>query len=400
MTLKPSYWCVPALLALFLLAACGGGNPTPDDTANSRNAPTSEPPAWVESADVITLDNVPNLRYLGRLDSPSEPSTIFAHSLSPDGTRLAGLDNEQLVVWDLITGETVFATARSSATHVYFSPDKTEVYTLTPEGVITIYDANNGTTQNTFNAVDNYNETKAFYAEDGWLAFGSLRGQVKIWDPLERTALGTIDAHDLRITALAFSVDGRLLATAGEEGTVKVWDWEGRELLNTLPDNTTVTALRFAPDNSQLAVGTRQNMRLWSLADSALERVIDTGPGGVELMAYSPDGRFLVTGGTPQDMTVWDPQSGAVVARLPEIGRDRVSMAFSPDGRLLLTAVLGGQATLWNMTTLTNSTVNRADLSTEGLVYNVDWTNDNRLLTIFGSTGGVYIWGIGADSAN
>ncbi len=395
----PKLWTAAMLwmLSVLLLTACAGSPPTPDDTVNSRTGPTSLPPAWVQSADVITLENVPELRYLGRLDSTSEPTTIFAHSLSPDGTRLAGLDNEQLMVWDLISGETIFGTARSSATHVFFSPDKTEVYSLTPQGVVTIYNANDGTTQNTFDAIDNFDDVSAFYAEDGWMAFGNLRGQVKIWDPLERTALATIDAHSLRVTALAFSDDGRLLATAGEDGQVKVWNWQEREVLNTLPDNQSVSILSFAPDNSQLAVGTRQNTRLWSLADSALERVIDTGPGGVELLAYSPDGRFLVSGGTPKDMSVWDPTSGGIVARLPDIGRDRVSMAFSPDGNLLLTAVLGGRATLWNMTTITSSTVNRADLSTEGLVYDVDWSSDNRLLTIFGTTGGVYIWGIGAE---
>ncbi len=401
MTLKRNHWPIVALLAFaLLLTGCAGATPTPDDSVDNRTAPTTEPPVWVESAAVITLDNVPSLRYLGRLDSPSEPTTIFAHSLSPDGTRLAGLDNEQLVVWDLISGQTLFATARSSATRVYFSPDKTEVYTLTPDGVIQIYDATNGLSQNTFTTVENYNDTQAFYAEDGWLAFGNLRGQVKIWDPLERSALATLEAHNLRVMALAFSADGGLLATASDDGEVKVWDWRERTLLHTLPGNTAVSVLRFAPDNRQLAVGTRQNMRLWSLADGSLTRVIDTGPGGVEIMAYSPDGRFLVTGGTPQDMTVWNPVSGGVVARLPEVGRDRVSLAFSPDGSLLLTAVLGGRATLWNMTTITNSTVNRADLSTEGLVYDVDWSSDNRLLTIFGSTGGVYIWGIGANTSS
>jgi WD40 repeat protein len=396
-TTRPHLRLVVVLCALVgLLAACAP--PAPDRDADTRALPTQPPPPWTDSVEPVTLDNIARIRYLGRLDSPSTPSTIFAHSLSPDGTRLAGLDNEQLVAWDLITGEVVFTTARGGALQVYYAPDKTEVYTLNAEGTVTIYNASSGISQTSLRAIEHYDDVHAFYDEDGWLAFGSRRGEVRVWDPLERQSLATISAHPQQVVALAFSPDGDLLATAGEEGIVRVWHWRSRELRHTLPDNPGVMTMRFSPDARQLAVGTREHTRLWSLADNALMRIVDTGPGGVEALAYSPDGRYLVNGGSPPEMSVWDPQTGALIARLPDVGRDRVSLAFSPDGDLLVTSVLGGPATVWNMTTLTQTTVNRADLRTEGAVFAVNWTSDSRLLTLFGASGGVYIWGIGPDA--
>ncbi|MBZ0294702.1 MAG: hypothetical protein K8L99_19220 [Anaerolineae bacterium] len=383
------------VIALALLAACAPSE-QPASEASGRNAPTAPAPDWTESAAPITLENVTNIALLGRLDNSGEPSTVFAHSLSPDGTRLAGLNNEQLLIWDLINGELVTSTTRLTANHVYFSPDKTEVYTVNPEGSVTIYDAETGKTRTDFESVPNFNETMAYYAEDGWLAFGSLRGSVKVWDPLERTARVTIEAHALRITALAFSDNGDLLATAGEEGTVKIWNWQDRELLATLDEGEPVDKIVFSPDATQLAVSVGENTRLWSIPDATRQRVIDTGPGGTEILAYTPDGRYLINGGDTPEIAVWDPQTGNLAARLPGTGGDRVALAFSPDGTLMVTSVLNGTTTLWNLTTITSTTVNRADLTISDLVFSVDWTSDSRLITVFSASGGVYVWGVKA----
>ncbi len=386
--------CLYGIVLIVVMAACASAAPTPD--SNVRIPPTLPPPEWRASGDVITLDNIGQIALLGRLDSPASPTTIFAHSLSPDGTRLAALDNEQLMAWDLISGALVFSTARGSANYVFYAPDKTEVYTITAQGGVTLYDANNGIPQNNFQAIDYPNDTLAFEPENGWLAFGNLPGQVKVWDPLERQSLVTFKAHDLQVTALAFSPDGTWLATAGEEGTVKVWDWRNRELLHTFTDNRPAHSLHFAPDVTQLAVSKREHIRLWSLENGQLIRTIESGEGGNPVVGFGMDGHYLVSGGTNVEISVWDTGTGGLAAKLPDVGADRTALAFSPDGTMLLTSSIMGRATLWNMTTLNERTVNNAVLDTGSLIFDVDWTSDNRLLTLFGTSGGVYIWGIPA----
>lgn len=390
------------VVACCLFAACvPAPTPEPDDLPGMvRGAPTQPPPEWIESADVITLETVPQIALLGRLDSPGLPSTVFAHALSPDGTRLAGLDNEQLVVWDLITGEMVFTTARRDATHVLFSADKTEVYTVDLTGLVRVHDAENGRTQTTFTAIRDYENILAFYPEAGWLAFGNREGEIRVWDPIERQSLVTYDAHDLAVRRMVFSPDGDWLATADNIGNIKVWDWRNRQLVTAIESEDPALALSIAPDNTMLAAGTSENIRLWSLPDGEYLRMLDTGPSAVQVMDFSPDGSYLVNGGATPEMLLWDPQTGNLIARLPDVGEDRLSMAFSPDGDLLLTSVLGGPAVLWNMRTITRNTVNRADLDLQGnSAYSVDWTSDGRLLTLFGMTGSVYIWGIPPEPA-
>lgn len=386
--------------AALLLAACSDAGPaatTPTPDLEVRAAPTVPPPAWVESAGVITLENANQLAYLGRLDGPAEPSTIFAHAIAPDGTRLAGLDNDQLIVWDLISGERAFGTARQDANRVYYAPDKTEVYLLSTTGTVLIIDALAGIEQTRFEAHPDFNSQAAFHNFDGWLAVGGRDGTIKVWDPLERQSLVTLRAHDLAVTALAFSPDGALLASYGDDGRIRVWDWRARTALATI-EARDVLRLRIAPRGDQIAAATRERVLLFALPDGTPVDTIDAGPGGTDILQYAPDGRYLLTGGSAAvEMSLWDPASGALAARLPGVGGDRVDAAFSPDGEMLLTSVLGGPVSLWNLDAVTATTLGRYDLENDGrLIFGVDWTDDDRLLTLFGASGSVYIWGIGA----
>lgn len=388
-----------ALCFIFLIAASGcAANPAPP--VDSRAAPTPPPPPWVDSSAAIALDNIAAIQYLGRLDADSIPSTIFAHALSPDGTRLAGLNNEQLIVWDLITGSIVFSTGRAGAVQVFFSPEKTEVYTLSIDGSGVIRDAETGAQNNSFSAIDDHNGVVAFDPENGWLAVGSLGGDVRIWDPVERRAVATLEAHRLQITALAFSADGERLATAGEEGSVKVWNWRTRELMTTFEDEAAALSLSFSPDGAQLAAGKGQDTRLWPLSEEQPELSLDTGAGGIEVLRYSPDSQYLLSGGAGvPDMSLWSAADGRLAAKLPGVGGDRVSAAFSPDGSLVVTSALSGSASLWNLSSIRGQSLERADLDTRGAaILAVDWSADNRLITLFGALTSVYLWGIGPET--
>lgn len=381
------------LLGLLLLAACA-----PQAPADPRIVPTLPPPAWTESTSPITLDSVARIGYLGRLDSLDEPSTIFAHALAPDGTRLAGLDNSQLIVWDLLSGEVIYGTARGDGIRVFYAPDKTEVYTLDPEGRVRAFDVTRGLDQGSFAGHPTYNATVSYYSRDGWLALGGLDGTVKVWDPLERESLVTLPAHRLQVRALAFSDDGRLLATAGEEGTVRVWDWEARQEVAAFEDDQIAETLAFAPRADQLAVGTREVIRVYPLDADGRALTLNAGLGGTSVLAYAPDGVYLISGGGEDDFSVWNPQSGALVARLTGSGGQRAAAVFAPDGTMLLTSAMGGLVALWNMTTITAQTVNSAPINTGGAsIFAIDWTGDQRLLTLFGARGSVQVWGVGPE---
>lgn len=397
-------------LLLLLLAACAGvgvTNPTPlpADDGQSREGVTPTPmpsaPAWREPVTVITRDNVAQIELLGRLDQLGTTSTLFSHALSPDSTRLAALSNTNLIAWDLITGQRLYSVARQGTSYLFYSPDKVELYLLDGEGRVLVMDAETGTLKTEFQGHPAFNEAHTYNVDLGLLALGGADGTIKVWDALERRSLVTFEAHPGEVARMVFSPDGELLATTDLSGEVRLWNWRERTLVNSL-DNQGARIIRmaFTPDGEQLAVGADSFINLWRVTDGEYRYTLQSDSGAVsDVLLYSPDGRFLVNGGTIPDMNVWDATTGDFLALLPELGGEPVSASFSPDGELLLASELDGRVTLWDMTNITSETVVRADLNVgTDRVLEVQWTPDGFLMLFFDAIGPVYVWGVPADS--
>lgn len=389
-----SRWIICA--AGLLLAACGVSSNTP--APPQRNPPTLAAPGWSEAVEPVTSANASNITLLGRLDQPETSSTLFDHALSPDATRLAALSNEEVLAWDLLTGQLIFRTARSGYTRLFYASDKTKLYAVDSAARVTVLDAETGSAENALAGHAHYAGVLAFDPENDRIAFGGRDGTVKIWELFERTALATFNAHDAPLSALAFSPDGARLATASRENAVRLWDWSNREQL----DEFTLTVgspqrLTFAPDGEQVAVGTEAGVWLWSLNGSTEPRLLSGhGGGAADLLAYSADGSFIVGGTRAGGLALWNTETGQYVDALEGAQGRQISADFSPDGAMLLTSALGGGVSLWNLMQPDQQAISRAQLPLASQqIYAVDWTDDGRLLLLFDATGPVYAWGIG-----
>ncbi len=387
-----------AVIAAALVGCAPQAQDTPPQSTfvpQPRDVPTQAPPIWIEAGAEITLANASQISYIGRLDALGTPSTIFAYAFSPDNTRLAGLNNEQLIVWDLITGRQIFSTARQDTQFVFYGADKAEVYTVDSTGLIRIYNADTGQSKTTIQGQDDFNNTVAYYGDQGWLALGSLKGTVKVWDVAARQSLVTIQAHNLQITCLGFSADGEQLATASDDLTIKIWNWRTKQTVAAA--QAAARHLVFSPDGTQLAAGEVDKTTLWNTADGKLLQTLNTLPGSTDVLIYSPDNQYVANAGSgAPNMTVWDTKTGALVNTLPAVGGDSTSAAFSPNGDLLVTSVLGGDTvTLWDVSQIQSADLPHADLpvGTRQILYS-DWTGDGFSLVLVDATGPIQIWGI------
>jgi WD40 repeat protein len=379
-----------------LLAACLPSAVT--DQPPQRNPPTLEAPVWHEAVEPITTDNASRVALLGRLDQPETSSTPFDHTISPDATRFAALNNEEILAWNLLTGQLVFRTARNNVTRLFYSSDKTELYAVDPHALVLILDAETGSTNTTLAGHSDYAGAIAFDAENDRMALGGRDGTVKIWDMFERTLLVTFTAHSAPIAALAFSSDGTQLVTASGDGTARTWDWQNGQQTAEYDIGTDLPQrIAFAPEGGQVALGSERSARLWSLTDPSLSRPLAIEQGGAnQLLMYAPTGDYLVCGSRAFGLTLWNPRNGTWLGTLPEVQGSQISADFAPDGVLLITSSLGGPVTLWNLTQATDQTLNRADLPVGTVqIYAVAWTEDSRLLLLLDATGPVYAWGIG-----
>jgi WD40 repeat protein len=403
------------LLALGL-AACGTGgdddtpdaDPTPTDVIGVLGdfgqredsvpvAPVSpEISGWTEPAAALQPDTVFRAQALGIIEPPGTLSTIFAYDFSADGTQIAVLNNTDILAYDLISGELLLNNTRQDAINIFYSPDKAELLTITSDGQGRAYDAQGGDVLATFLAHEEYGGISAYSDEGGLLAVAGTDGTVKVWDSAERTSLVTFTAHNGDISNMVFTADGERLITTGDDERVIVWDWRAREAVATIENGARAINLAVSPDGALVAVAAREVVTLWEADTGAFLYTLLVGPGGAaDVLTFSPDSRYLVTGGDIPEMIVWAAETGDIVAMLPGVGESRVAAAFSVGSDLLLTSVLDGPVSLWDLTQVTEDRIPQANLNVGSeRIVDVAFTPDGFLMLFFDATGAIIAWGV------
>jgi WD40 repeat protein len=117
---------------------------------------------------------------------------------------------------------------------------------------------------------------------------------IEVYDLPTGNRLAQFGDHSKNITQLAFSPDGTLLASVCQDETAKIWDWTHKTELHRLIGSysTLVHCIAFSPDGRTVVTGEHGGVRFWN-TKSGQEMIQLSIPGNAKRLQFSADGKRL-----------------------------------------------------------------------------------------------------------
>jgi WD40 repeat protein len=332
--------------------------------------------------------------------------SVNSVAFSPDGRRvLSGGADGTMKLWDATTGALLHSLKGRPARSVALSPDGSRVLSDTA-----LWDADTGSLLRTLAEQQDLRPTRitnllAFSPDGSRAVSGDSAGTMKMLN-METGALAhTFGGNSEQATNVVFSPNGARVLSRNHSGEWKLWDAATGTVVRTFGN-----AL-FSPDGSRVAShsGYDKTVKLWDAATGAPLRTLEGHSGGVDSVAFSPDGGHVLSGSDDKTLKLWDAATGTLVRSFEGHAGSVWSVAFSTDGRRVLSRSRDGTAILWDAATGTlirsAAKVGAAAFSPDSgrVVVDLDgklglWdAADGAVLRIFGESGGIWQVAFSAD---
>ena len=313
-------------------------------------------------------------------------SSVTRCAISPDGRQiLSGGTDGRLKIWDANDGRLlrVIVTSddedkswayRDEPVGCGFSPDGTQLISISRKGEFKLWDAATGSRVAAFGGSDwsDHKKEVCTFSSDG----SHVLWRDQVWDVATGQKLPALLDHGYWYVAMMkrdgensdnlvphdnkgrpvsvnvsrYSPDGKWIATGAEDGTLKIWDAQTlTETRSVTAHLFPITACSFSPDGLRVATGSTDNtIRIWDLTvedDSSAPRAHESR---ITACAFSPDGGRLVTASIDRTLKLWDVSTWREIACLTGHAGAVNDCQFSPDGTLIASASSDHTLNIWD----------------------------------------------------
>jgi len=325
-----------------------------------------------------------------------QPDIVNAVQFSRDGRWLlaaTGFRDHSVAssarIWEVATGKPASPPLSHPATvrGGVFTPDGRLAITGAYDGLIRFWDTSTAELSGEPIKVSGQVVTLALSRDGLFLAVGCNTGEAFVFHVPDRRLVSSPMHHPRTVDAICFHPDDGLLATGCDDSLARMWDWlPGKQVGPPLVHQNYVVGVDFSPDGRRLITGAHDKFaRIWDLPlysskgvpllqtdptltlghldpslVSARPRTRITGDRGRPIphwvweyicASFSPDGRYVVTGGIDSSARVFEVATGRLIGQRLLHDNWVRTVAFAPDNQHVLTGSHDMTAQLWDIHT-------------------------------------------------
>ncbi|KAK5222772.1 U3 snoRNP protein [Exophiala xenobiotica] len=264
---------------------------------------------------LFSLYEIPSFSNIHSLSMASSPISTVTINKTGEWLAMGSFKTGQLLVWEHASESNILKQSShlDALTALSYSPDSTRIIT------------------------------------------GADDGLIKIWDIASGFHIATFTEHASAVTTSAYSKRGNILFTSSLDGSVRAWDMLRYRNFRTFtaPTRLSFSCLAIDPSAEVVCAASHDSfdIHLWSVQTGALLDQLSGHEGPISTLAFTPDGRYLVSGSWDHTIRVWSVFDRSQTSEVLQLTSDLLCVAIRPDSAQIAASTLDGSLTFWSLNT-------------------------------------------------